>query len=492
MSLGLYISVPFCRTKCSYCNFASDVFSKSAYENYVARLLEDIANSRRLASELGSALGFTQDDAADSIYLGGGTPSLLDAPQLLRIFAAVRDQFTVTPDAEITVECAPGTLTPALIETLLRCGVNRVSLGVQSFVDQEAQSVGRLHKRSTVLEEISRLREAGICNINIDLIAGLPHQTAESWAFSVLETIATCVPHVSVYMLEVDEDSRLGRELIAGGARYHAHFVPDDDATADFYQQACQMLDVAGVAQYEISNFARVASNNGELQNNQSRHNLKYWTRQPYLGFGVDAHSMLERIVWGRAPSPVRVGTAARGPNNPGVTTAVAGIGANCHQAVRFATPDSLDAYMNREPHTVTPVSAQAAFEESFFLGLRLNRGIDLEQLPEESGSDFINCGEVHECVDHRGRAALQGRVTHLKSEWALAPKASRDAQRAFKPDTITTWDSAIKQSVREGLLEQQGTTLRLTARGRLLSNEVFARFLTDETKGGTGHVNPR
>src|SRR6266478_6613095 len=330
MSLGLYISVPFCRTKCSYCNFASDVFSKSAYENYVARLLEDIANSRRLASELGCALGFThgftQDDAADSIYLGGGTPSLLDAPQLLRIFAAVREQFAVTPDAEITVECSPGTLTPALIETLLQCGVNRVSLGVQSFVDQEAQSVGRLHKRSTVLEEIGRLREAGLANINIDLIAGLPHQTEESWAFSVAETIATGVPHASVYVLEVDEESRLGRELIAGGARYHAHFVPDDDAAADFYQQACDMLDVAGIAQYEISNFARVAPRNSELQSNQSRHNLKYWTRQPYLGFGVDAHSMLEPlVVWGRAPSPVqaeRSSAAARGPNNPGVTTA--------------------------------------------------------------------------------------------------------------------------------------------------------------------------
>src|SRR6266446_3431157 len=289
MPLGLYISVPFCRTKCSYCNFASDVFSKSAYENYVARLLEDIANSRRLASELGSALGsalgFTQDDTADSIYLGGGTPSILDGPQLLRIFAAVREQFTVTPDAEITVECAPGTLTPVLIETLLECGVNRVSLGVQSFVDQEAQSVGRLHKRATVLEEIARLRRAGLGNINIDLIAGLPHQTAESWTFSLSETIAAGVPHVSVYMLEVDEDSRLGRELIAGGTRYHAHFVPDEEATADFYLQACDSLNATGTAQYEISNFARRAC--------ESRHNLKYWTRQPYLGFGVDAHSML-------------------------------------------------------------------------------------------------------------------------------------------------------------------------------------------------------
>src|SRR5580658_5938701 len=423
MSLGFYISVPFCRTKCSYCNFASDVFSKSAYENYVARLVEDIANSRQLTSELGYALGSPLDDTADSIYLGGGTPSILDAAQLLRIFAAVRDHFAVTSDAEITVECAPGTLTPALIETLLQCGVNRVSLGVQSFVDQEAQSVGRLHKRATVLEEIARLGEAGLVNINIDLIAGLPHQTADSWAYSVSEMIATGVPHASVYMLEVDEDSRLGRELIAGGARYHAHFVPNDDATADFYQQACEMLAAAGVAQYEISNFARAVAPTSvrQSQSNESRHNLKYWTRQPYVGFGVDAHSML----------------AAVGHNEDHHE----GEG---YQAIRFATPDSLDAYMNRAPRTVAPVSAQAAIEEGWFLGLRLNRGIEVEKLPEEPDSEMV-----------------------------------------------AVWESAIRQSLQEGLLEQQGATLRLTARGRLLSNEVFARFLAEE-KVGTGHVNPR
>ena len=150
------------------------------------------------------------------------------------------------PDAEVTVECAPGTLTAAVLESLLRCGVNRVSLGVQSFVDQEAAAVGRLHKRATVLEDIARLRAAGIANINIDLIAGLPHQTAESWEFSLAETIATGAPHVSVYMLEVDEDSRLGRELLAGGTRYHAHFVPDEEAMADFYLAACERLRIGG------------------------------------------------------------------------------------------------------------------------------------------------------------------------------------------------------------------------------------------------------
>jgi oxygen-independent coproporphyrinogen-3 oxidase len=395
VSLGLYISVPFCRTKCSFCNFASDVFSKSAYENYVCRLVEDIGNAHHFAAEQECDLGSSRDNAVDSIYLGGGTPSILEGPQLLRIFAAVRDEFVVSPDAEITVECAPGTLTAALIDTLLQCGVNRVSLGVQSFVDNEAQSVGRLHKRSTVLEEIARLRAAGLTNISIDLIAGLPHQTPESWAFSVSETIATGVPHVSVYMLEVDDESRLGRELIAGGARYHAHFVPDDDATIDFYEQACEVLTAAGIAQYEVSNFARGVSH--------SRHNLKYWTRQPYFGFGVDAHSML-------IGSPVS------------------------KRAVRFATPGSLDAYMNRGSHTVTPISGQAAIEEAFFLGLRLNRGLDLACIRAEFGGNAI---------------------------------AARE--------------SAIHQSVQDGLLEQQGTLLRLTGRGRVLSNEVFARFLAEE-----------
>ncbi len=202
-------------------------------------------------------MGGQLERQVDSVYLGGGTPTVLEPAQLRRIFSAVGAQFRIESAAEVTVECAPGTLTPELIETLLECRVNRVSLGVQSFVDQEAAAVGRLHKRATVLDDIVRLREAGITNINVDLIAGLPHQTPESWKESLVETIATGVPHVSVYMLEVDDDSRLGRELIAGGTRYHAHFVPDEGAVANFYDVACEELEAAGIAQYEISNFAR-------------------------------------------------------------------------------------------------------------------------------------------------------------------------------------------------------------------------------------------
>ncbi len=346
--LGIYISVPFCRTKCSYCNFASDVFSRVVFERYVDRVCADISSAPQLAREMGGQF----DHEADSIYLGGGTPTVLEAAQLQRIFDAVRAQFSVRPDAEVTVECAPGTLGPEVLESLLRCGVNRVSLGVQSFVDAEAAAVGRLHKRATVLDDIARLRAAGITTLNIDLIAGLPHQTAESWHESLSQTLATGASHVSLYMLEVDEESRLGREVIAGGTRYHAHFVPDEDATADFYAAACQTLEANGIAQYEISNFARPGS--------ESRHNLKYWTRQPYLGFGVDAHSMLH-------------------PATPDA------------EAVRFATADVLEKYVAGSPVQKTSIPRANALEERFFLGLRLNRGVALGEIAADFGQPALD-----------------------------------------------------------------------------------------------------
>ena len=364
VSLGIYISVPFCRTKCSYCNFASDVFSKAVFEKYVDRVCADIARNRETAAEIGGRV----EHQVDSIYLGGGTPTVLDPAQLRRIFDAIRSQFLVIPDAEITVECAPGTVSAEILDTLNYCGVNRVSLGVQSFVDGEAASVGRLHKRATTLDDIARLRAADITNINIDLIAGLPHQTTERWHQSLHETIASGVPHVSVYMLEVDEDSRLGRELIAGGTRYHAHFVPDDEMVADCYLAACETLGAEGIVQYEISNFARAGC--------ESKHNLKYWTRQPYLGFGVDAHSMLH-------------------------SATLEG------ESVRFATPDALEKYVAGAALERTAVSQAAALEEIFFLGLRLNRGVSLQYVAREFGlaaaqnvrpvvSELVDLGLLH------------------------------------------------------------------------------------------------
>ncbi|MFZ0792586.1 MAG: coproporphyrinogen-III oxidase family protein, partial [Candidatus Korobacteraceae bacterium] len=353
------------------------------------------------------------------IYLGGGTPSVLAPDQLQRIFQAVRNCFKVEPATEITVECAPGTISDDVLAALLSCGVNRVSLGVQSFVDKECSSVGRLHTREITLADIVRLRAAGIGNISIDLIAGLPHQTEESWNFSLSETLATGVPHLSVYMLEVDEDSRLGNELLAGGSRYHAHFVPNDDLTADLYLAACERLGKGGVQHYEISNFARAVTHGVALHH--SRHNLKYWTRQPYIGFGVDAHSML---------------------------TAAPGLKARGIDAVRFATPDSLDGYSSSSNPVLpreariqqllasrTLIDSQAALEESFFLGLRLNRGISVRELAREFGEAVID---------------------------------------SYRP--------IIAELVEVDLLENTADRLCLTPRGRLLSNEVFGRFLKDRT----------
>jgi oxygen-independent coproporphyrinogen-3 oxidase len=388
MALGIYISVPFCRTKCSYCNFASDVFSRAVFERYVDRVRSDVETAARIAEEVGGKI----EREVDSIYLGGGTPTVLSTDQLQKIFSAVRSQFDVQPGAEITVECAPGTLAPDVLDGLLHGGANRVSFGVQSFVDKEAVAVGRLHKRATVIEDIARLRAAGISNINIDLIAGLPHQTAASWEVSLEESIATGAQHVSVYMLEVDEDSRLGRELMAGGTRYHAHFVPDDDAIADFYLAACDQLKAAGVAQYEISNFARDGF--------ESRHNLKYWTRQPYLGFGVDAHSMLTSATTDQ-------------------------------EAVRFANADSLEPYIAGASLRQTIVSRRTALEESFFLGLRLARGVSMQDLSAKFGEQAVD-----------------------------------------------SFRGALAELVEGGLMEQGEDIFRLTSRGRMLSNDVFQRFI--------------
>ena len=392
MPLGLYLSVPFCRTKCTYCNFASDGVSRAVFERYHDRICADIHSTPQMARQMGGRL----EPEVDSVYLGGGTPTLLESQQLERLLVTVRQSFCLMPDTEITMECAPGTIPSALIGTLAKCGVNRVSLGVQSFVDQEAAAVGRLHNRATVVADIERLRRAGIANINVDLIAGLPHQTAESWMMSVESAIAVGVPHVSVYMLEVDEASRLGRELIAGGTKYHAHFVPDEELTAGLYETACERLNGAGITHYEISNFAR--------EGLRSRHNLKYWTRRPYVGFGLDAHSML---------------VSAK----------------NEWEAVRFSTCESLAHYLAGAPLIRSEVSRQDALEETFFLGLRLVEGVDLNQIRARFGA---------------------GAVT------ALLPRLAEMAEA--------------------GLMERIGARDRLTGKGRLLSNEVFERFLTDRT----------
>lgn len=346
-TLGLYLSVPFCKGKCTFCNFSSDAFPAERMPAYVSRLCEEIAEAHGFAAPRGLVV----PPVVDSVFLGGGTPTLLSADLLDQVFAAMREHFELAPDAEITVEAAPGQIADDMLEALVACSVNRMSLGVQSFVDRETQAVGRGHTGVSCLAELKRLRAAGITNLNVDLIAGLPHQTAANWAESLRQAVESGVEHVSVYMLEVDEDSRLGRELIGPGVRYGAHAAPGDSLVADLYAQACETLDRAGLRQYEISNFAR--------EGYRSRHNCKYWTRAPYLGFGLDAHSMLLD---------------------------------SAGNAVRFANGDELDSYVaGGAAREVDRIDRLAAWEETVFLGLRLVEGLSLATLRATYPRDWVD-----------------------------------------------------------------------------------------------------
>ena len=307
----------------------------------------------------------------DTIYFGGGTPALL-APELFTaIFAAVRNQFQLDPDVEITVECAPGQISDGTLASLVEAGVNRVSLGVQSFVDREAALSGRLHTRAQVLEDLRRLRAAGIVNLNIDLLAGLAEQTLSSWRESLAVLLDTGAPHASVYMLEIDDDSRLGRELISGGARYSAGLVPSDDSIAQMYEEAIDTFASAGLKQYEISNFA--------AEEQASRHNLRYWQRRPYLGIGLDASSMF------------------RSSEERDIAI------------LRTTTTDDLTAYLDG-----TETVAETAWlgttqqlEEAWFLGLRCNAGVRIDHLREEFGPAAIQPG-----LDAARRLANDGLLT--------------------------------------------------------------------------------
>ena len=383
-SLGIYISVPFCAQKCSFCNFASGVFPRERMAAYVDRVAGEIANAAERAVLLGAELPVT----VDTVYFGGGTPSLLPPELFWQISDAIRAGFSLASNAEWTVECAPGQLPDATLAAMVECGVNRISFGAQSFVDRETAAVGRQHTRRQAEADIASVRRAGVENITVDLLAGLPYQTLDSWRESLEVLAALDVPHASVYMLEVDDDSRLGRELQLKSSKYHADSVPADDTIAACYELACEVLASRGLAQYEISNFAR--------DGYKSRHNLKYWSREPYLGFGLDAHSML------RADNV----------------------------AIRFANSDEMAAYLRGECGPGQRIGLEQQLEEAWFLGLRRNAGVDAAELRREFGAEALAMEEI------------------------------------------------AGELVKDELLEAGDGCYRLTPRGRLISNDVFAAFL--------------
>ncbi|MGI8746225.1 MAG: radical SAM family heme chaperone HemW [Bryobacteraceae bacterium] len=364
MRTGVYISYPFCAQKCTYCNFASGVFPRELERDYIQALSCEIASHH-------------WHGPADTVYLGGGTPSQMNPEALAALLRSIPGR----PWREAALEAAPGTLTPDKCRAWVEAGMNRVSFGVQSFVPRELSRTGRKHTAEIVAQEVAMLRDAGISNINIDLIAGLPGQTRASWAESLEWIERLEAPHVSVYMLEIDEDSRLGQEVLLNGKRFGAPDVPGDDAIAELYETAVARLRQSGLERYEISNFARPGF--------ESLHNLKYWRLEPYAGFGADAHSF------------------------DGV--------------MRYQNVESASDYVERWRRSESPRLAQTATdpgEERFFVGLRLSEGV-------EPGGD----------------------------EW-------------------DRWGAPIQRFLSDGLLETSGNRLRLTDRGVLLSNEVFAEFI--------------
>jgi oxygen-independent coproporphyrinogen III oxidase len=353
--LGIYVQVPFCQTKCTYCNFHTGVVASSRFAPYVEAVCREIRGHRELLTAAGVAWGggpvgkehsqdrLCHDLLADTIYIGGGTPSLLDPAHLQDILDAIRATFEADLE-EVTLEADPETVEPEKAAAWVRARINRVSLGVQSFVDKELVTAGRMHRRTDIYRAAPILRDAGIQNISFDLVAGLPHQTKESWGQS-LQELAVLVPeHVSVYLLEVDEGSRLGKELLQGGGKYSAGAVPCEDEMAAFYEMAQEALKAAGYHHYEISNWARAGF--------ESKHNLKYWRRQPYLGFGAGAHSFSGRERWANTHDPAAYVMAVQAGRLP----------VDQHEKL----------------------TAENALEEELFLGLRQLDGIDVGRIERE------------------------------------------------------------------------------------------------------------
>lgn len=376
----LYIHIPFCLEKCGYCAFISSKPRNGDIENYHRLLLKEM----QMVSAEGGAAG-----SLDSIYFGGGTPSLLHPRHVAQVVKEAKKLFSLVPEVEITLEANPGTIDEDRLRAFRAAGVNRLSLGVQTFDDDLLRCLGRVHDAGQARRAFSDARQAGFDNIGIDLIHALPGQNLMQWEADLQEAVRLSPEHISVYGLTVEEGTLFS-------LRYpeDSPDIPDDDRSADMFEAADTILPLAGYQHYEIANYAKLGY--------RSRHNSGYWRRDGYLGLGVAAHSFLRK-----------------------------GYG------LRFSNHDTLEEYSRelasgrlprRDEHVLTREDAMAEF---MFLGLRLTEGISSESFEQEFGS---------------------------------------------RPDDI--YGSAIDELIRIGLLQQEHGNLRLTRRGLLLSNQVFARFL--------------
>jgi oxygen-independent coproporphyrinogen III oxidase len=327
MKNGIYIHIPFCLSRCHYCHFPTQLWREDLAEKYAHAVAQEI-------------FGFVKTNASenrvDSIYFGGGTPSLLSSRQINEILNVCKNSFTIAVDCEISLEANPDTITESKASAWQEIGINRISLGAQSFSDQELAAVGRIHSAAQIEVSFRLLRQCGFKNINLDLMLGLPRQTERQWRLN-LETVESLSPeHLSIYMLDFEGAEPLYQSVKKGTAG-----VPDEDSVADWYLISLDRMSKASYDQYEISNFA--------MPGFQCRHNLKYWLRFPVLGFGLGSHS---------------------------------------HDGeYRYANHADLNTYFKSLEEGISPIEWRRrigeteALQETLFLGLRLCNGIDWDQL---------------------------------------------------------------------------------------------------------------
>jgi len=365
---GIYIHIPFCRARCSYCDFATGAYEGALAEEYVRALAREIESFERADAY----------EEVDTIYFGGGTPSLLTRAQAASVLGAVHKRFRVRDDAEVTMEMNPGTVTRETARAFRAEGINRASFGAQTFDDAELRSLGRTHTADDARRTFETLRESGFDNVSFDLIAGLPRQTLTAWERNLSEALALAPEHLSLYLLEVHEATPLAPQIREGRAP-----APDADLAAKMYKLMCARTREAGYEQYEISNFCRAGR--------ESRHNMKYWTGAPYYGFGCSAHSF--------------DGRASRWSNERDARAYVGLI------------KESGSAVVER-----TELDARERSAEALFLGLRLlSRGVDLAEHRALFRRDVrADYAEDLARFDDAGLIRIEGDVLRLTPEGAL------------------------------------------------------------------------
>ena len=347
--VGIYIHVPFCERKCTYCNFNTTDF----FEDLAARYIDAV--SREIAYWGENLRGRGEPAQVDTIYFGGGTPSIVDSGHLDSLIVSCRAAFDVAQDAEVTIEINPATFSKTKVREWLSAGINRASVGVQSFIDEELVALSRTHNADDARRTIDLLRGMGFENISLDLIAGLPEQDLADWEFNLHEALAIAPEHLSLYMLDLKEGTHLYSQLKRGMRPQ-----PDDDLAADMYRMISETTQSAGYEHYEISNFARVepAGTVEEISPFRSKHNLKYWIGAPFYGIGCGAHSYDGSARW-----------------------------VNVLKTETYIERVALNGNAIAERNELTNTDRAA---EALFMGLRLKEGVSLAAFQSEYGVDVI------------------------------------------------------------------------------------------------------